>query len=63
MSLLETVIIACPYCGEENELVLDISVSRQEYIEDCSVCCRPMVVTFTENDDGRLNVMVRTEEE
>tara|TARA_Y100000593_G_C4245416_1_gene304400 strand:+ start:547 stop:729 length:183 start_codon:yes stop_codon:yes gene_type:complete len=29
----------CPYCFEEISMLLDPSVSRQEYIEDCEVCC------------------------
>ncbi|TBW27979.1 CPXCG motif-containing cysteine-rich protein [Gramella sp. KN1008] len=32
----------CPYCWEEISVLLDPSVSRQTYIEDCEVCCRPI---------------------
>ena len=28
-------LIQCPYCGEQLEVVIDWSVARQEYIEDC----------------------------
>ncbi len=32
----------CPTCGEENEIMIDLSAgSRQQYVEDCSVCCSP----------------------
>jgi transcription elongation factor Elf1 len=31
----------CPSCGEEISMVLDLSVSRHTYIEDCEVCCTP----------------------
>ncbi len=34
--------VDCPYCGEPIELLVDTSVEQQDYIEDCSVCCRPM---------------------
>jgi hypothetical protein len=34
--------VGCPYCGEVIEIVVDPSVDHQEYIEDCSVCCRPI---------------------
>ena len=34
--------IRCPYCGEPIEVLGDTSVDQQAYIEDCSVCCRPM---------------------
>jgi len=36
---------SCPYCGEMIELVIDCSLGEQSYIEDCSVCCRPITVT------------------
>lgn len=63
MSLLESAVINCPYCGERNELLIDTSVPEQEYIEDCFVCCRPMVVSSRVDDDGALWVSVRTDEE
>jgi hypothetical protein len=37
----------CPYCGEEISMVLDVSVGRQTYIEDCEVCCKPIEISFT----------------
>ena len=36
----------CPHCGEEISMVLDTSVRRQSYIEDCEVCCRPIRITY-----------------
>jgi transcription elongation factor Elf1 len=39
--------IECPYCGETIELVIDSSVEHQRYVEDCSVCCRPIEVEVT----------------
>ena len=34
----------CPFCGEEISCVVDLSVPHQKYIEDCSVCCRPIQI-------------------
>jgi hypothetical protein len=32
----------CAGCGEWNETVVDESAgSRQSYVEDCQVCCKP----------------------
>ena len=62
MSLLETANVTCPYCGEPNELVIDTSVPMQEYIEDCFVCCRPMVITVAMDEEGAIQVAVRTED-
>src|SRR5271154_675489 len=41
----------CPYCGEETSMVVDLSVGRQTYIEDCEVCCKPIEISFTVEDD------------
>jgi transcription elongation factor Elf1 len=38
--------IACPYCAESMEVVLDLSAGSQSYIEDCQVCCQPMQIAF-----------------
>ncbi len=42
----------CPYCWEEISVLLDPSVSRQTYIEDCENCCNPIEfrVEFHENE-------------
>jgi hypothetical protein len=42
--------IQCPYCGEENVLLIDPSIDEQDYVEDCQVCCQPMLVHATVND-------------
>ncbi len=41
----------CPYCGEEISMVLDLSVSGDAYIEDCEVCCNPIEIRYTVEDD------------
>ena len=32
-------------------MVLDLSAGGQTYIEDCEVCCRPIEVRYTVEDD------------
>jgi len=44
--------LQCPYCGEWIDLALDPSVETQQYVEDCQVCCRPMLVTVRWDKDG-----------
>ncbi|MFD0835271.1 CPXCG motif-containing cysteine-rich protein [Mariniflexile aquimaris] len=34
----------CPYCWQTISMLLDKSVSKQVYIEDCEVCCQPIEV-------------------
>jgi len=41
MSGLHQHSIACPYCGEHIDVLIDASVMQQNYIEDCQVCCCP----------------------
>jgi hypothetical protein len=36
----------CPYCGEQISMVLDLSVRRQTYVEDCEVCCSPIQISY-----------------
>jgi len=55
--------IACPYCGEIIQVLIDSTDVEQQYIEDCQVCCRPINFLLSENDDGELNVSVYTEDE
>ncbi len=41
---------ACPYCGQNVSMLLDLSTSAQSYIEDCEVCCRPIEVRYGVED-------------
>ena len=68
---MNTQTVRCPYCGEWLEVFIDPSVRRQEYIEDCQVCCRPITLPVTLGgldgpdgiDDGDAHVEARTEED
>lgn len=52
----------CDWCGEEIVVPLDVSAGeRQEYVEDCPVCCRPNIVTVEVGEDGQLQVWARRE--
>jgi hypothetical protein len=42
----------CPYCWEEISMLLDTSVPAQTYVEDCEVCCNPIVVSPAFRDNG-----------
>lgn len=57
MGLLQNRSITCPYCGEAIGIQIDCSVPQQDYIEDCSVCCRPINIgVYIDNDDITLDV-------
>ena len=51
MNGIETVRVECPSCGEIIELLIDCSVERQTYIEDCEVCCRPLSIVVLPGED------------
>ena len=42
--------ITCPYCWESIEIAVDLSVETQQQVEDCSVCCRPIVIRYSAAD-------------
>ena len=48
----DTFTVECPYCGEPLEIYVEPDV-RGSYVQDCEVCCEPMLVTVTDEDDGR----------
>jgi len=50
--------IVCPYCGETVTIAVDEGGGpRQRYIEDCSICCRPIEISVEGLGDGELNVV------
>ncbi|MFI4968589.1 MAG: CPXCG motif-containing cysteine-rich protein [Lysobacterales bacterium] len=52
--MLETITLACPYCGESFATTVDLSAGSQRYVEDCAVCCRPIEVSVRVGEDGEL---------
>lgn len=53
--------ITCPYCWEPIEITLDLSVETQQQVEDCSVCCRPIVVRYSAVDGELASLDVAAE--
>lgn len=45
--------ITCPYCGESIAVWVDEGGGgQQRYVEDCSVCCRPIEISVSTGEDG-----------
>ncbi len=63
MELLRSVFILCPYCGEAQSIEVDCSINEQSYIDDCQVCCQPITVSITVDEDYEPMVTVRSENE
>jgi len=52
----------CDWCGEEIVVPIDLSEGeRQEYVEDCPVCCRPNVICVEADEEGEIKVCARRE--
>ena len=48
---------ACPTCGEEIVVPIDPHAgSHQKYVEDCPVCCSPIVLRIQVEDDGEVRI-------
>lgn len=52
--LLESRRIHCPWCGEAFQTPVDTSAGGGEYVEDCPVCCRPILITVRVGVDGAI---------
>lgn len=62
--MLDEVNVTCPYCGEHFVTLVDTSVAQQEYIEDCQICCNPIVFAVSlDTINGEPVVSVRRDNE
>ena len=60
----ESLPLYCPYCAEPVEIDIDESGgSRQSYVEDCPVCCRPWEVRITQDHEGNWTATLQTGDE
>jgi hypothetical protein len=42
--LLQPYPLSCPWCGGSTEVTVDCSGGSQELVEDCQVCCSPILI-------------------
>lgn len=57
------VAFACPYCAAPITMLVDPSVPGQTYIEDCEVCCNPIEVSYTAEDEAVTSFEARSIEQ
>jgi hypothetical protein len=55
--------ITCPYCWESISVLLDPGDSGGSYVEDCQVCCRPILFRLHVAHDGGLVADVSREDD
>ncbi len=54
----------CQYCGVLNTVWLDFTAGeKQDFIEDCRICCRPNRIIITVDPDGNVFVEARPSDE
>lgn len=56
-------LISCPYCGETQSVLVDPGNIGVSYVEDCQVCCQPMVLLPHDAGQGLLHLAVTREDE
>jgi Cysteine-rich CPXCG len=62
--MMELLPLNCPDCGEDVELDVDKSGgSRQSFVQDCPVCCRPWQVEVRLDPEDGWNATLRKEDE
>lgn len=61
MEALQEQSAMCPYCGETISLLLDCTQAGDRYVEDCFVCCQPIVVSLYTGEDGELQCQLSAE--
>ena len=50
----------CPYCGEVISLRVDqTGGSRQFFVTDCEVCCRPIDVELENDVEGEVSLTAK----
>ena len=52
--MLEWIKVRCPYCGELFNTSVDCSAGDQIYIEDCQICCNPILFKLSVDSVGSL---------
>jgi hypothetical protein len=55
--------LTCPACGEPISVLVDTSVPFQTYVEDCEVCCRPLLISVRAEDGLVVGFEARREDD
>ena len=64
MQAIDEAVLQCPHCGESISLLLDLTGGTQSYVEDCQVCCQPILVNlWIAADEEDYHVDLRREQD
>ena len=53
----------CPYCGESISILVDATLEAQEYVEDCEVCCKPIVISIYIDENYLISLNTKREDD
>jgi len=54
----------CPYCGEPLTFDVDeFGGRRQSYVEDCTVCCRPIEIRVVVHGSEDVELVARRQDD
>ena len=52
---MEEYFFQCPHCWEQISMLIDTSQNQQTYIEDCEICCNPIQISVTTENQHIIN--------
>ena len=52
----------CPVCGTAQWTECEPGGGSQDFVHDCAICCRPMIVRVHHDPDGRAWAETRPED-
>lgn len=60
---MEEYFFQCPYCWEQISMLIDSSQKHQKYIEDCEICCNPIQLSLTVENQEIINFQAESIEQ
>lgn len=48
----QEVYINCPYCAQQVSVLVEVYYGGQEYVEDCEVCCSPILLKYKSDGES-----------
>jgi hypothetical protein len=60
----EDIVWICQYCGVSNSVWVDLTIDgKQDFIEDCRICCRPNRIIIIKDSEDNLSIEARLSDE
>jgi hypothetical protein len=56
----DEIVWSCQYCGSDNGVWVDFTIrGKQDFIEDCALCCRPNRIIITSDYEDNTFIEAR----